>query len=389
MFCRNCGTQLNDGAKFCGKCGTAIVSAAPPVGSTQPAVPPPAPPPPPPKLCTSCGTELKEDWKICPSCGTVCGAAVQPEPETAAPPQYQPPSQPATPHYDTAAPAMNKIKPFIKPAVLGALFLLLFSLPFVKNTALIIIAPFLGAAAGVLCSVLCGRIRRHIRGTAKHFVHTITFAATGAVFTMIWSCIIYSFITDSSGGELISFMPFFIIIAIIGLIVDMVKDWPFWKKKVPVVIGVVGALVIIGLVVGFSQSDADKLAGQSYTQLGENGVEYEFTVITKKQFDRIRVSQENSAVSVLINFWDDAQRRMSAKVIKGTPPQFTGEDYFIIKQTPNPADRETWIRYSGDKCFMNILFFDREFNNTISLRQDFAEYKRLYNLYTSMVKNEK
>jgi RNA polymerase subunit RPABC4/transcription elongation factor Spt4 len=101
MFCRNCGTQLNDGAKFCGKCGTAIVSAAPPVGNAQPAPPvqtqaapptppvpetpavTPAPPAPQSNLCASCGTELKEDWKICPSCGTVCGAA--------APPQYQPP----------------------------------------------------------------------------------------------------------------------------------------------------------------------------------------------------------------------------------------------------------------------------------------------------------
>jgi hypothetical protein len=31
MFCRNCGTRLNDGAKFCGKCGL-----APPVNPSFP-----------------------------------------------------------------------------------------------------------------------------------------------------------------------------------------------------------------------------------------------------------------------------------------------------------------------------------------------------------------
>lgn len=56
MFCGNCGTQLEEGAKFCSSCGTPVQAAAatppPPPPPPQSAAPPPsqvsAPPPPPP-----------------------------------------------------------------------------------------------------------------------------------------------------------------------------------------------------------------------------------------------------------------------------------------------------------------------------------------------------
>jgi hypothetical protein len=40
MFCKNCGTQLKEGAKFCGNCGTAVAAAGQLAAPVTPAAPP-------------------------------------------------------------------------------------------------------------------------------------------------------------------------------------------------------------------------------------------------------------------------------------------------------------------------------------------------------------
>jgi hypothetical protein len=40
MFCKNCGTPLKEGAKFCGNCGTAVAAAGQPAAPVTPAAPP-------------------------------------------------------------------------------------------------------------------------------------------------------------------------------------------------------------------------------------------------------------------------------------------------------------------------------------------------------------
>ncbi|GMO36018.1 MAG: hypothetical protein Ta2B_16110 [Termitinemataceae bacterium] len=129
--------------------------------------------------------------------------------------------------------------------------------------------------------------------------------------------------------------------------------------------------------------------GQSYTTITDEGVEIEFTIITKEQFDRIRISNENSAVSVLVDFYDNTQATTS-KVIKGTRPKYYGMTYQSIKANPPNSNELVWIRYNnGDKCSMNVSFYNKQFSYTISLAQNRAEYIRQYNLYTDMVKNAK
>jgi uncharacterized membrane protein YvbJ len=56
-FCLLFGTPLNDGVKFCDKCGTPVTAAA----AIQPD---PAPP-----VCAQCGTQLNEGEKFCSNCG--------------------------------------------------------------------------------------------------------------------------------------------------------------------------------------------------------------------------------------------------------------------------------------------------------------------------------
>jgi len=67
MFCLQCGNEIKDGAKFCGKCGWAV-----PVTVVQEA----AQVVPVEKRCASCGTALKDGAKFCPKCGGAVQAGV-------------------------------------------------------------------------------------------------------------------------------------------------------------------------------------------------------------------------------------------------------------------------------------------------------------------------
>jgi uncharacterized Zn finger protein (UPF0148 family) len=63
MFCKKCGTQLKDGAKFCPQCGAAV---------SVPVIPDPNPPQEKMSvelLCKNCGTALKEGALFCENCG--------------------------------------------------------------------------------------------------------------------------------------------------------------------------------------------------------------------------------------------------------------------------------------------------------------------------------
>ncbi len=63
MFCKKCGNQLNDGVKFCAKCGTPVATVAP-VVEEAPVIEESK------LLCKNCGNELKEGVKFCAKCGT-------------------------------------------------------------------------------------------------------------------------------------------------------------------------------------------------------------------------------------------------------------------------------------------------------------------------------
>ncbi|MCL2010842.1 MAG: zinc ribbon domain-containing protein [Synergistaceae bacterium] len=68
--CKNCGTELPDGAKFCGGCGSVFEPEK--------------------NICGNCGIELPDDAKFCGGCGAVLGAPKQATPRE---PSYAPPSE--------------------------------------------------------------------------------------------------------------------------------------------------------------------------------------------------------------------------------------------------------------------------------------------------------
>jgi len=131
----------------------------------------------------------------------------------------------------------------------------------------------------------------------------------------------------------------------------------------------------------------NSLFGQSYTTLTEDGIEIEYVSITEEQFNRILRSHEQSATSVFLDFYDVAQSNTD-RVIRGTRPQFNGISYWLIRTNPQNSNEMAWIRYrNGNKCILDISFYDILFEDTISLKYDRNEYIRRYNIFVNMIRN--
>ena len=129
------------------------------------------------------------------------------------------------------------------------------------------------------------------------------------------------------------------------------------------------------------------LFGQSYTTITPEGIEIEYTRISEEQFNRIRSSHEQIAVSVFVDLYDDIQTTYH-RVIRGARPRFSGESYWYIRANPSDEGEIAFIRHrNGDLFIMDIIFYNRIFSDTINLSNNRSEYIRLINLGTSMVRN--
>lgn len=59
VTCQNCGTELEDGAKFCKNCGSQIIEKQDENKEDAEF-----------KICDNCGFKMDEDIKFCPKCGS-------------------------------------------------------------------------------------------------------------------------------------------------------------------------------------------------------------------------------------------------------------------------------------------------------------------------------
>ena len=101
MFCEKCGTQLNEGAKFCGSCGAVQDTGAEAASAVT-------------AFCAKCGAQLEEGMRFCVQCGADQAAGSQaPAAAYSAPPPapqqtaYAPPVQGQYQAAYSAAPKPN------------------------------------------------------------------------------------------------------------------------------------------------------------------------------------------------------------------------------------------------------------------------------------------
>ena len=91
--CSNCGAQIQDGVKFCGKCGQKV-----PVETSEP------------KVCPNCGAPIQDGVKFCGKCGQkiqVKQTTAPQQRQDTAPPQRQDTAPPQ--RQDTEPPQQNQI----------------------------------------------------------------------------------------------------------------------------------------------------------------------------------------------------------------------------------------------------------------------------------------
>ena len=83
MFCRQCGSELKEGAAFCSKCGYKVVNQA----DEKIEIPPPVIG----TVCSKCGAPLKEGAAFCNACGASTAPAIDAPVQTEVP--YEPPKE--------------------------------------------------------------------------------------------------------------------------------------------------------------------------------------------------------------------------------------------------------------------------------------------------------
>lgn len=65
VTCQSCGSEVDEGAKFCKNCGSEVILEDETVNSNET------------KFCANCGFEMPKSTKFCPECGTATDNAPQ------------------------------------------------------------------------------------------------------------------------------------------------------------------------------------------------------------------------------------------------------------------------------------------------------------------------
>jgi hypothetical protein len=122
-------------------------------------------------------------------------------------------------------------------------------------------------------------------------------------------------------------------------------------------------------------------------ELGVVEFDYEYTVITKDQFDRILRSSEQTSVAAMLGYMDNSQA-FDTRVKSGQRPQLNGGYYYIsarmLPKTSEGRAAAGYIRniliYGNSKTgAMQISFLGVWGPGSISLKYENNEYRRKFN----------
>jgi len=130
-------------------------------------------------------------------------------------------------------------------------------------------------------------------------------------------------------------------------------------------------------------------------ELGVEGVDYECTIITKTQFERILRANEQTSPSVILNYMDNIQM-FDTNVKSGTRPNLSGYYYLSARWIPRTDIMrqatiyiKTVLLYGNSETgVMGITFYNVYMPTSISLEFERNEYNRKYNELLSIVNSK-
>jgi len=134
---------------------------------------------------------------------------------------------------------------------------------------------------------------------------------------------------------------------------------------------------------------------QTWTVYGDSDWDYEYTIITQEQFNRIVSAQETVAVAVRLDFIDTSERRQG-RVVSGSRPNITGYFYRSLRYIPKSnaarnfiSNTRAIIQYGNSRTgIMEIEFLSIIEQGSISLRFSQNEYIRQKNQLIRLVNGE-
>jgi hypothetical protein len=131
-------------------------------------------------------------------------------------------------------------------------------------------------------------------------------------------------------------------------------------------------------------------------ELGVTEFDYEYTVITKDQFDRILRSSEQTSVAAMLGYMDNSQA-FNTRVKSGQRPQFNNGYYYIsVRMLPKTSEGRAVAGYirnillygNSETGAMQISFLDIWGPGSISLKYENNEYRRKFNDLIRIVNDE-
>jgi len=139
-----------------------------------------------------------------------------------------------------------------------------------------------------------------------------------------------------------------------------------------------------------------RLSSQTWTMEGNENFDFEYTVITKQQFDRIVRAREAIDVGVILEFRDNIQMTTGGggEIIQGQPPNFVGYYYYlsarVIPKNANGRIMASYITsivlYGSNTGIMIIQFMSTVAPpNSIWLKYNWNEYVRQRNQLFELV----
>jgi hypothetical protein len=170
----------------------------------------------------------------------------------------------------------------------------------------------------------------------------------------------------------------------------------YWQKKnfgINYYIGDKGmnknmVLVIILFTLGF------EVYSQTWTVLGDENEDYEYTLISKEQFNRIVKAHETTDTAVRLRFRDQVEVKHGGKLINGSVPKLNDYYYMSVRLIPKNDHMKRFVSfvraivvYGNTKTGkMGLEFFSTIWiPGTISLEYNWNEYSRQYNQLIKLV----